>query len=384
MPVKTQTMLSLQSAAFLAEGALLFALGILFLCLPQAAAAGVTQGLRLCFSSLIGALLPFFVLTKLALLRNVHLRLCGRCSVFTRRVLGLPGVCAAAVGCGLVGGYPVGAAMAAQLLAQGDISAETAKRLLLFCVGPGPAFAVSAVGAGMLHSAKAGAVLYGAVALGALLTGLFTRPLFRAAKPPQEPKQTPPPLPFAEALTRAVRESLESLLLICAFVALFSALVSLLDAAALPAPLQTGAAALLEVTTGCGALAGKSSLPLLAAEIAWGGLCVHGQLSPCLAAVRLPLAWFWGGRALHAALSWVCCRGLLCVVKLPQTVLAQNAAFRPASGGSYTLSFCLLMLCVLLLFGSRCTVRLRGKSPLHFLRGYATIQTKPKEKRRQP
>lgn len=344
---------ALHAPLFAAEALCLLGLGALLLCCPKAVSAGVAEGLRLCLSSLVGALLPFLVLSRLFLLRGLHTPFAARASFFTRRALGLPGVCAAAVAFSLCGGYPVGAAMTAELLAGGQISQTKARHLLVFAVGPGPAFAVSAVGANLLGSARAGAVLWAAVALSGLLLGVLTRPLFKEKNGGSRTEQpAPTPLPLAEALSRAAGDGLQTMLLICAFTALFSGLLSLLRALSLPEPVLAGAAALLEVTNACGALCGKASLPVLAAVLAWGGACVHCQIAPFLAGTRLPGWAFLCGRLLHAGLAFCVCRVLLLFVRLPLDTMA-GPQFRPTQGQSWALSACMLAMCVLLLCPAR-------------------------------
>ncbi|MBQ4365806.1 MAG: hypothetical protein II804_06030 [Clostridia bacterium] len=352
---------ALQAPLFAAEALCLLGLAALLLCRPRAVCAGVAEGLRLCLTTLVGSLLPFLVLARLALLRGLHVPLARRGSFLTRRALGLPGVCAAPVAMSLIGGYPVGAAMTAQLLAQRQITPRQAQRLLLFAVSPGPAFAVSAVGAGLLGSARAGVVLWASVSLGALLCGVLTRPLLRREDDPGAVPQPPAVLPPAEALSRAAADGLQAMLLICAFAALFSGLLGLLGALSLPQPVLQAAAALLEVTNACGALCGKVSLPVIAAVLGWGGVCVHCQIAPFLAGTGLP---FWGfvcGRLLHAGLSFGVCRALLAVVPLPLGTMA-GAQLRPATGGNAALSVCMLAMCVLLLFPGRITLRRSGAS----------------------
>ena len=357
--MQKKALFSVRSASFLAEAGCLCALMALLLVFPKESAAGVAQGLRLCYTSLIGSLLPFLVLSRLFLLRGLHCRLPPRCTFLTRKLFRLPPCCAGVVAFSMVGGYPVGASMTAQLFTAGEITRKQGQRMLLFCVGPGPAFVVSAVGAGLCGTAKAGAVLDFAVVLGAMLSGVVTRFFFR--EPIQETRSQSPPSapPFAVCVSEAVRQSADAMLLICAFVALFSALLGVLDALSLPAAVRSGTAALLEVTNACDVYAKKGPLPLLAAIIAWGGVCTHCQLAPSCAALGLPYWRFALGRALHAGLSFLCCRAMLCFIRLPVNVLAQNAAFRPAAKDSGLLSFCMIMMCALLLFGSHLSIRLQ-------------------------
>ncbi len=350
---------AVQALHFLGEAGCLAALGVLLLCFPKAVSAGAADGLRLCFSSLIGSLLPFLVLSRLAFLRGLLQSRKGKARL-TRLLFGLPGVCAGVVVFSLLGGYPVGPMLVTMLKENNAVSARQARRMLLFCFGPGPAFVLSAVGVGMLGSKQAGVILYASVVLGALLCGVLTRFFAKKEPPPLRPDAPlQPPLPLAEALFRAVSESVESMVFICGCVSLFSALLSLLSALKLPHPLFCGAAALLEVTNACGALAKSVPLPTLAAVIAFGGVCTHCQIAPFLASGGLSPAGFLGGRALHAAVSWLCCRGLLAVFPLSVGALAQSPQFRPAAQSNAVLSCCMLCMCVLLLVGSGFTLHFK-------------------------
>ena len=356
--MKQTTAFRLQSISFLLQTVCLGLTGALLLVFPKQVSAGVTQGLQLCFSSLVGSLLPFLVVSKFFLLRGMHLPLLRSGAPFTRYVLRLPAVCGAVFLFSMIGGYPVGASMTAQLAKDGSITQEDAKRLLLFCVGPGPSFAIAAVGSGMLGSRKAGVVLYLSVVAGAVLTGILTRFLFRtkAVGARCDPPHTQPLQP-AQSIDRAVRDSVQTMVLICGFVALFSALLQLLQELRLPQGIFLTVASLLEVTNACQLLAPAAALPVLAAAVAWGGICTHCQLSPFIGAVRLSLGRFWIFRAVHAACSYLCCRLLLKVVKLPRGVLQPLGVVRPAVQQNYLLSFCMCMMCVLLLLGSGWSIR---------------------------
>lgn len=356
--MKQHSPFSLQSLSFFAQALCLCLLAVLLLVFPKQTSAGVTQGLRLCFSSLIGSILPFLVVSKLFLLRGLHRLLARRRSFLMRRVLGLPDDCAAVFLFSMIGGYPVGASMAADLWQAGGITRKQAQNLLLFCVGPGPSFAVAAVGAGMLGSAKAGVVLYVSVVIGAVLTGMLARLCFGKKTAPRNTAQPPVhPLPVAESVDRAVRESVQAMVLICGFVALFQSLLSLLQALGLPQKLLPAAAAVLEVTNGCRLLSPVMPLPVLALAMAWGGVCTHCQLSPFLGTLGLPVWKFSLFRAVHAGCSFLCCRALLVVVRLPAGAM-QQSVLRPAVQPNYLLSVCMCMMCVLLLVGSRCSIRL--------------------------
>ena len=74
-----------------------------------------------------------------------------------------------------VGGLPVGAKMSAELYERGLISKEQFARLLSFCVNPGPAFVISAVGVSMLRSKETGIILYVSLIMSSLFIGILSR-----------------------------------------------------------------------------------------------------------------------------------------------------------------------------------------------------------------
>ena len=147
----------------------------LIVALPSVSAAGVKKGLLVCASSAVPSLYPFCVLSAFF----VRSGLCGYLGKLlekpVRILFNLPGSAGAAACMSFVAGYPVGAGMTAALFEQGRISQADAQRMTLFCVNAGPAFVIGGVGAGMLGSARAGAVIFSSLTLASLTLGLLTR-----------------------------------------------------------------------------------------------------------------------------------------------------------------------------------------------------------------
>ena len=130
--------------------AALTAVCILLLSYPNAMATGISRGLSVCSTVIIPTLYPFMILA--GLLANSPLcRRPGRVmTAVTRRLFGLPGCCGPAILLSLVGGYPAGAIAIAGLRERGQITEEETRRMTAYCVGGGPGFIVSTVGAGLL------------------------------------------------------------------------------------------------------------------------------------------------------------------------------------------------------------------------------------------
>ena len=286
-----------------------------------------SEGLRLCGELIVPSLFPFFVVSLL-LGKLGFPEALGRClSPLTRRLFHVSGKGATALFIGLTGGYPMGAAYLAELLERGEISPRETERLLGFCNNSGPAFLVGAIGAGVFDSAKAGLLLYIAHIQAALASGI----LLRSGNAPDEEQPLPPaapPLPFARALSEAVRGAVPAILSVCGFVILFTVFTGLLEAngflelfseilnAILPMGMQRSRALLLgfwELGSGVGALRGlalsPSSLALAAGIVGWGGVSVLFQSLAALADLPVKTGTMLLGRVLSAGLgagfAWV-------------------------------------------------------------------------------
>lgn len=288
----------------------------------EALRAGAAWGLELCLHLLIPALLPLFALSGLLNRLGLGDMLAARLGGVMGRLFGVSGAGASAFILGLCGGYPLGAATAAELYESGRIPREEGERLLGFCDNTGPAFAVAAVGMGAFQSAGAGLFLYAVHVLAAILTGL----LLRRGSAVLSRTAASSPLPFPTALTTAVSAAGRAMLAVCVWVIVFSAVLFVLNARgtldllagalAVKTGLELGFCraliwSLFELSGTVGLMAALPlsplSIALAAFALSWGGLCVQfqslavcGALSPRR---RLP------GKLLHgllaAALSYI-------------------------------------------------------------------------------
>ena len=328
-----------------AGGFVVFGCGAL-LASPGAAKAGALHGMTLCATTLLPSLLPFMILS------SFFLRLVtegGGSFTGTLRLLRLPRCCVFVVLLSMVGGYPVGAALTKTLLKEGRVTFPQARRLMCFCVCPGPAFVMSAVGSDLLHSRKAGILLYVSAVLSALLLGLATA-RFARDEPQPAVSLNPGRQPVGVLLCAAVDDSTRAMLSICGWVVFCSALLGLLDGLSLPPGAEMVLTAAFEVTSGAARCAGTAPLPALAAALAWGGICTHFQVLGDLSAAELPLWRFALFRLMHAALCGAVCFGLLRAFPVPQRVmLPAGVEPVPDHRASFAVGAGVLAMCLLLL-----------------------------------
>lgn len=349
------------SAARRAAAAACCLIFILMLAMPARSISGARDGLALCGGTLIPSLFPLLALSEFVTGTGLAAALGRVLERPVKRLFGLPGPAAAAMALGLIGGYPVGARACAGLCRSGELSRGEAERLLSFCVNSSPAFIIGGVGAGMLGSPAAGAVLYAAHISASLVLGLLCRA--RAAKSGEHPRRTgggtaarpAAAKPLSALFVSSVSGSASVTVDICAFVVLFSSLCALLPGGpqgSLPAAVSAAAKCLLEVSNGCAAascLPAPAVLPAISACLSWSGLCVICQVSGAVRDAGLNIGRYVRARFIHMAVSVPVCAAAAalwpgCAARAVLACAAPLPAFHTAQS-----SAALLMLCSMLL-----------------------------------
>ena len=343
---------------------LVFIFAFMFLKFPQETGNGIKSGLSLCFSSVIPSLFPFMIISSFFSESSL-------CSIFasafkraTRLIFDLPGICTSVILFSMFGGFPVGASMTGSLFEKKLISNSQAQRLLMFCVCPGPAFVISAVGVSMLGSKKGGIIIYVSLVISALLTGFISRFLVEEDKNEELFLNTPVKKgSYSQALVNSVSKSIGSIIHICGWIALFSALISLNDVLIRNNNIKEMLTCILEVTNGCKASAGKIPLSFIAGIIGWGGICTHFQIMPDVIKIKMKLWLFALFRFINAVISTVVCRLLVLAFPTEINVMNQSGArFAFSQNSSYAVSVCLLMMSVLLLLGNGFVMKYKNQN----------------------
>jgi hypothetical protein len=278
---------------------------------PLSASEAAAAGLETCLSTVIPALFPFLAVTSAILRLGIPKSL--------ERILGTPfertfRIRRSALPVfllGLAGGYPVGAAAAAESFRRGACSREEAERLLVFSNNCGPGFLLGLVGGQILGNRRAAMFLLFlqwavSVYLGWLL-GLGRAP----SKGSDDPGESAPLSP-AELLTGSVRDGGRTCLLICAYVVFFTVLSSFLP----ESPLLRGS---LEMTGGLLLLCGDTLPKLTQAAflLGFGGLSIACQAAAAAQAGGLRCGRYLPFRLLHGLSMALCTR---CFFSGPQWI----------------------------------------------------------------
>ena len=336
-----------------------FLLAVAMFYYPQEVVFSAADGLNLWWKFVLPALLPFFILSELLMGTGFVHFLGVLLEPLMRPIFRLPGQASFVVAMTYTSGIPIGAMLTSKLRQQNALTREEGERLLAFTSNPSPGFMFGAVASSMMGKPGLGIILAGSVYLANLLVGILFR-FYRVKKsenrPPDPPSlrralqemrraQAQETRPLGQLLGDAVRQSVNTVLLVGGFILFFSVIVHLLSVFRITESLGTflqlltaehlnsqGVSALvtgfLETTLGCRSTIDafptlRLQVGVLAALLGWGGLSVFAQVASFTSTTDLRFTAFALGRTLHAVFAFIISQIFLSFIKVP--------VFRPGS-----------------------------------------------------
>jgi len=268
-------------------------LNILIVIHPSVALNAARGGLLLWFNNVLPALLPFVIGANLLMALGAVNFLGMFLSPVMKKLFKTSGRGGFALAMGLISGYPLGAKIVSEMRNRGELGKNDAQRLLGFTNNAGPLFILGAVAAGMFGSVALGYFLLAAHYLGSLCVGLLMRfyGKKRTKNDIQENLQpiavfSRPKEPFGQILGNAVKNAMETMVIVGGFMVLFSVISALLAQVGLfgfiAHPYSTGAASgVIEMAGGIGLLSqhgiSRGIAALVAAMVSFGGLSILFQ-----------------------------------------------------------------------------------------------------------
>ena len=276
---------------------------VLLTVFSQGSREGAVKGIKLCLNVLAPSLFPFLAVTNLFAQTGLCQKLGKPLHKITRRLFGLSGAMAPVIIMSLLGGYPVGAGGISELRRQKAVSEAEAEQAALFAVCAGPGFVISFIGAGLYGNQDIGLILFAAQVLSVLLTAPLARLICPKSENYSKKELSQLPLPFSHALVKSVYSAAKSMLVICAFVLLFSSFAGIMTQMLPESVFTTAAAAMLEVSSGTVSLAQGFPVESVAFLVGFGGLCAHFQIFAALGEVRVNKTIFFLFRIIQGLLT---------------------------------------------------------------------------------
>ena len=289
---------------------------------PESMISSAKNGISLWWRIVLPSLLPFLILSNL-IIKTALPKLFGKLlNPIMQFVFKLPGISALAVFLGMVGGYPVGAKVTADLRKNNTISSTSANHLIAFTNNAGPLFISGAIGIGLYNNPKIGTLLLITHYLSALVVGILL-------KKSKEPSLKSNDIEFevitfsklGNVLNESVKNSISSVVAIGGFIVLFSiistifletGIISAISKLIFPNLDRSVSLAIftgiLEVTNGVNLLS-TASIPLMkklvitAIVLGFGGFSIHTQTLSVLAKTDIKISSYLIGKTLQGIIA---------------------------------------------------------------------------------
>lgn len=307
---------------------------------PEGVSNAAREGIDLCVSTMIPTLFPFLFVTAF-LLRSGTIDFIGSKMSRFASLFKLSGNALGVFLISLFSGFPVGASMISTMLDERKITKSEAARLMSCCVNAGPAFVISAVGAGMYRSRRAGIILFISLTISALTVFILTGFIMKNETSCEKKVKVTPS--FSSSLVDGVADATKSTVSVCGWIIVFSCIGFFL------AERAGGVMMFFEVSLGC-KIASDYPLPIAALVIGWSGLCVHCQVFHAVIKSQMKKRLFFFFRLLNGALSAGICQGILhffpCTV---QTFASSSETVGAGMSSNAVACAGLLMMCAILI-----------------------------------
>lgn len=363
-----------------------FLLALAMFFYPQEVVTSATTGLTLWWAFVLPALLPFFILSDLLMGAGLVHFLGILLEPLMRPFFHLPGKASFVVAMSYTSGIPVGAVLTTKLRQQNQLTQAEGERLLAFTSNPSPGFMFGAVASGMMGRPELGLVLASSVYLSNLIVGILFR--YYRYQPAEGYIKTSISItrawqellkaqeqdgrPFGQLLGDAVKQSIQTVLLVGGFMTFFSVLINLLNVTHVTTSLArilnflagghltvqgvtAVVNALFETTLGCRTSIQAFSdlnvqVAILSAVLAWGGFSVFAQVASFTSLTDLRFSSFFLGRVLQTLIAPLISQLLLFFIKVPASSPALILPWQSTAGLLFTWRLSVLIFCAHILF----------------------------------
>ena len=266
-----------------------------------AAKEAARAGLNVCFEVIFTTVFPFSVAAQMLISSGICAFLGKTIARPLGRLFNLSDGGAGIFLLGLVGGYPTGAAGAAELYSKGEISKSEAEAVISYTNNATPAFMITYIG-GLCGSSRIGAACY-AVNIGAAV--IWAVLMRRKTKPDRCKISVTPDFSFGKSVLSCGGSALN----ICFFIIIYSVVSSALSLLPLPV-VPSVLPAFFELTSGASILSdagfdGRITSALLCAASSFSGLCVGSQVISVSKRAGIGVRYYFFGKIFQTFLSFI-------------------------------------------------------------------------------
>ncbi|MEK4852469.1 nucleoside recognition domain-containing protein [Paenibacillus sp. FSL H7-0756] len=332
------------SAPFI-PGVAAILLAVAIIIAPEASLKASLTGLKLWWTLVFPALLPFLILSEMLSASGFVHGIGVLLEPLMKRCFRLPGAGGWTLVLGLTAGFPAGAGGVMQLHKQGDITDMEAGRLAAIVHYASPVTLLIVVGTAFLHSPAAGYALLAIHWLSGVAAGILsacfndsrkiTSPISQESDPSHTGSRSSAKkasLPgrihqaaadarsrdgrgFGKVLGESVSSAVQSLMIVGGYMIMFAVVISIVNRLFPQLPAMV-AASMLEIHLGARAMTSATAGPegsviggllgpaLLSAGLAWSGICAQLQALALLKAANVRFLPFTAVRLLHGLFAF--------------------------------------------------------------------------------
>ncbi|WP_340395541.1 nucleoside recognition domain-containing protein [Paenibacillus sp. FSL E2-0177] len=334
---------------------------------PESSFEASLQGLKLWWTLVFPALLPFLMLSEMLTASGFVHGFGVLLEPLMKKVFRLPGASGWTLALGITAGFPGGAGGVMQLHKQNSISDKEAARLAALTHFASPVTMLIVIGIAFLHSTSAGYFLLAIHWISGLLAS-YTDALLKGRSANTKPvdkisadtkrsslysrvqlaatdARAKDGRSFGKLLGESVANAVQSLMVVGGYMIMFAVVINIITTVlpALPAALP---ASLLEIHLGADAISkglasigtGPSSMfgiALLSAALGWSGLCAQLQVLTMLKQARVRFLPYATVRLMHGLYAFLLTLLLWKpLLVIPKAALPALADSRPTPSGT--------------------------------------------------
>ncbi len=259
-----------------------------FIIYPKELAEAASKGLIISAEIIIPSLFPFTVFCLFLFKCRVINRLDKFMRPIALKIFGLDSECFSVMIMSFFGGFPVGAKLINSSVKEGKISNITANRMLCYAVNSGPAFVIIGIGQVIFKNAVIGYIIYFSNIAASIIIALMLS--FKERREIKYIHNKADSKTLGDIFVETVYDSSQSIIGICGFVILFSAVTGIINTA-LNTQYLNPLVMLLEISNGV--IIANSNIYAVSFLTAFGGICVHMQILSVCSAFKVKYGMFF-------------------------------------------------------------------------------------------
>ncbi len=287
---------------------------------PQRYIDSAMEGIEIFTFSVLPALFPFFVLTRLFTALGGDRFLSKYSKGIVKKLYGAPSIAGSISLLSMLSGYPIGAKMVSDNYKNGIIDLESTKRIITFTSTSGPLFILGTIGIKFLNDYKAGATILAVHLLSAVLNGV----IFKMVDNHQSADDALTITTSDDFYREAIDSSITAILQVCGSIVILNMVISALtdfniisfisksiSAFGVNMPVADGVAVgLVEITKGVKVIseAGikiKDTIVPISVIVSFGGCSVAMQSMVFLRSCGIKTSYYFVTKLSQAVISYI-------------------------------------------------------------------------------